>query len=752
MLKLVEAEVRQQIDQRLLAQGWTLDAKSPDRDVFVERSVVRRLGKVQKRKLEDLSPDYVLFSNRVPVAVLEAKKPKVSIERAFEQGMDYAERIGCDFVFACNGPTFKSLHAPSGKPMFLNNVEVAEPLPPAHLRKFCELGTNSVFTVPHRVIESRAQLIDVFESLNNVLRRAGIRAGLERFTEFANILFLKLLSERDPEDSTWGDLLRKADDDLPDYLNGFVINRLRRQYASEVLSETRVNGAALKQIIQELNPLHLQGVDEDLKGVAFEHFLSRTTAVNNDLGEYFTPRSVVRFMVQLLNPQFGDTIYDPFCGTGGFLIEAFRHLSQQTRPSSDAVRILHHESIYGRELTTTARVAKMNMILFGDGHSGVEQGDSLQPLHGQQHDCVLSNIPFSLDVDGDTLQMLGTEAKDADEACLLHCFNSVKRGGAGAVVLPEGLVVNRDHKALWERIFAGCRVRLIASLPRGTFAPYTDAGTNVLYFTDKGERGTEWYYHANIDGEKAKGATIDSDEFLFFHRDSDSPPDEWPQGVQVVSVKDGGGRTWSVPSGRDVVSLGAIASITDGNSITKAAATPGPFPVIAGGRVSPYTHHRSNADGQCFTVSKSGAYAGYAWWHEYPIWASDCMVVRSDDEDEYATFYLYLCFKSRQEEVYGRQQGTGQPHIYKSHINSFPIPKLSLSEQWDYISEVQDVMRQREDAERQEAEALEQAVAKIDAAYEGKPDEKPKVYAADYKGASPKDVGRALLRYRPKRK
>ena len=429
MLDLVEAEVRQQIDQRLSAQGWILDPESPSRDVFVERSVVKRLGTIQRRKLQDLSPDYVFFADSVPVAILEAKKPKASIERAFEQGMDYADRIGCDFVFACNGPTFKSLHAPSGQPMFLNNLEVTEPLAPSRLRKFWQSQSNSVFTVPHRVIESRAQLIDVFESLNSVLRRAGIRAGLERFTEFANILFLKLLSERDPDDQTWNDLLAKRENDLPGFLNGFVIEKLKSRYQSDVLSETRVNGPALKRIIQELNPLHLQSVDEDLKGVAFEHFLSRTTAVNNDLGEYFTPRAVVRFMVQLLNPQFGETIYDPFCGTGGFLIEGFRHLSQQIRPSQDAVRVLHHESIYGRELTTTARVAKMNMILFGDGHSGVSQGDSLQPKPRADHNCVLSNIPFSLDLDSDSLQVIDATAKDADEACFLHCFKSIKRGG-----------------------------------------------------------------------------------------------------------------------------------------------------------------------------------------------------------------------------------------------------------------------------------------------------------------------------------
>ena len=189
MLSPVEAEVRQQIDRRLTAQGWIIDPSHPNRDVFLERSVVNRLGTIQRRKLQNLAPDYTFFSDGVPIAVLEAKKPKVSIHCALDQGVDYADRMGVNFVFACNGPTFKSLHVPSGKPMFLNNLEVTEPLAPSRLRRFWNDQTNSVVTVPNRVIESRAQLIDLFEHLNSVLRQAGIRAGLERFTEFANILF-----------------------------------------------------------------------------------------------------------------------------------------------------------------------------------------------------------------------------------------------------------------------------------------------------------------------------------------------------------------------------------------------------------------------------------------------------------------------------------------------------------------------------------------------------------------------------------
>jgi len=591
MLTGVEAEVRHQIDRRLEAKGWVLDASRDDRDVYFERAVTSRLSTVQRRNLADKSPDYTFFADGVPVAVLEAKKPRVSVQTALDQGMDYAARLGVDYVFACNGPTFKSLHAPSEQPLFLNNVEVSEPLPPVRLRAFWTSQTNAVVTVPQQVIESRAQLLDIFERLNGVLRHAGIRAGLERFTEFANILFLKLASEADPTDRTWNELLTRPVHELPAYLNDYVIPQLRDRYASDVLSETRVAGSSLKAIVHELNPLHLTDVDEDLKGLAFEHFLRRTTAANNDLGEYFTPRAVVRFMVQLLNPAFGKTVIDPFCGTGGFLIEAFRHLGQQAPRSESASRVLHHQSLFGREITTTARVAKMNMILFGDGHSGVVQGDSLQRLASddQSYDYALSNIPFSLNVTSDAVRAVDPDARDSDQACLLRCFKSLKAGGAMAVVMPEGLAVNRSHRGLWFRLFRDARVRVVATLPRGSFAPYTEAGTKVLYLTDKGRGRTDWYYHVTLSGAKAKGPTIDMDEFLFFYQASDEPLEACPAGVEVVRVRNGDDanrcfveRPWSITT-PNVAALGEIADIRNGQMLTEAKATPGRYPIIGGG-------------------------------------------------------------------------------------------------------------------------------------------------------------------------
>lgn len=716
----VEAEVRQQIDRLLVACGWVIDATSPHQDVFVERAVVPRLSSTQQSRLEGKAPDYSLFCDGVAAAVIEAKKPRVPIVKALEQAEDYARRLDLKFVFACNGPVFKSRHIPSGQPLRLNEIEVTEPLSPVLLRRFHQAGTPDVVTVPQTVISSREELIDIFERLNDVMRQAGVRAGLDRFTEFANLLFLKLASEQDADDTTWQDLNSRPVDDLPNYLNGFVLDKLRKQYSNDVLSPTRVNGRALKQIVNELNALHLTSVDEDVKGVAFEHFLGHATG-GNDLGEYFTPRHVVRLAVKVLNPQFGQTVYDPFCGTGGFLIEAFRHLSLQARQTADTTKTLQHKSVFGTEITSTARIAKMNMILFGDGHSGVEQGDSLhhERQAGDVYDNVLSNIPFSLNLPSHSLRVVDPAAKDADEACLLHCFNKLKDGGQMAVVVPEGLVVNRSHTHLWYRLCNESRVRAIMMLPRGTFAPYTTAGTRIVYITDKGKGRTDWYYQANLDEAKA-GLSIGIEEFAFFYQPTDEPSDELPDGVEVVRIEHRDDpkrfairRPWRI-SNVESVPLRTVAAIRNGSTITRAAVTPGEVPVIAGGRGTiPYYHNEANVTEPSVTISKSGAYAGYVWWHETPIWASDCLVVQSNDETQFLSFYLYMCLRAKQDELYERQQGTGQPHFYQEQLADFPVPKLSLDDQSAAIADAHSALRELEIAQSRAASTLEAAVESV---------------------------------------
>ena len=707
---MIESEVRHQIDRYLETNGWILDAHDTEQNVFFENAVKSRIPQWNIRKLGRKKPDYTLFDGAQPIAVIEAKKSNImNLEAALDQASDYAEALGVDIVFASNGLSLKSRHLKKSEPLFFNGIELNE-LPSLDLlRKYYVDKTNEVFTVSKEIIRSRDELINLFAELNEDFRAAGIRAGIPRFTEFANILFLKLLSEKG-EDDIWESLMRLPENDIVYYLNSVIANRLQQSYGGEVISPVTTDSTAIiKKIVQKLNPLNLSDIDEDIKGSAFEYFMEKTTTAANDLGEYFTPRHIVRFMVRLLNPEFGETVYDPFCGTGGFLTESFKHISEQRRLSISASEKLQKETVFGSEKTDTARIAKMNMILFGDGHSGVSREDSLLASTTAEYNNVFSNIPFSLkNISKDILKLSqGHSAKDADEACVLKCFNSLKVGGSMAIVVPDGVLVNKAHRKMLRFILINSRVRMLIRLPRGCFAPYTDAKTGIIYLTDKGVGQTNWFYRVTInnDGFNNKRNPIkginDLDNLLFFHTESANPVENFPEDleigvVQVKNVQSDEGfslhEDWKIRDHTEYVDLEEVAILKNGKSITAEKTTEGNIPVIAGGKGTvPYTHGESNYPGNLFTLSKSGAYSGYVWWHNDPIWASDSIAVQSKDESKFLTRYLYMCLKTKQDEIYRRQQGTGQPHIYISHIQDFPIPVISIDEQKAKIKPIEDI-------------------------------------------------------------
>ncbi|MDR8340158.1 N-6 DNA methylase, partial [Acinetobacter baumannii] len=134
-----------------------------------------------------------------------------------------------------------------------------------------------------------------------------------------------------------------------------ILQDIDRQYGASVFTNLQLtNPVAVKEMIKELDKLKLSSIDTDIKGDAFEYFLQQATATNNDLGEYFTPRHITKTIVNLVNPKYGEKIYDPFCGTGGFLTEAFDHIKDNTliaNNSSEEIK-LKHNTIFGREITS----------------------------------------------------------------------------------------------------------------------------------------------------------------------------------------------------------------------------------------------------------------------------------------------------------------------------------------------------------------------------------------------------------------
>lgn len=163
------------------------------------------------------------------------------------------------------------------------------------------------------------------------------------------------------------------------------------------------------------------------------------------------------------------------------------------------------------------------------------------------------------------------------------------------------------------------------------------------------------------------------------------------------------------------------ASITKGQSITSSEVVAGCYPVIAGGQSSPYSHNQYNFNGNVITVSASGAYAGYVWYHKDPLFASDCMVIQSIDENALTTIYLAEILKLKQTEIYNLQQGAGQPHVYASDLRHLDVPLPPIKKQNEITAHISNIRAQARQLQQEAAQTLTEAKAKIERMILGEP-------------------------------
>ena len=525
----LEAETRVLIDRSLENLGWKLSGK--EQNVYYEQP----RSEAEKKKLGGKRPDYVLYSkdSDKPLIVIEAKKKGVRLDAALEQGIQYAKAIEAPLVFATDGVFCKAFHTVANRPPILNGEEVDEFIREALALRY--LTSYEVNTVSPKVQYDRKELIRIFDEANNMLRGEGLRAGIERFGEFANILFLKLISESEQIKReagiptkfdiacSWDSIKQIPISTRIEYINKTVYDKLNALYDTDIFTPLQIRDASiLKEIMDKLDPLMLTDVDSDVKGDAFEYFLKASTSTKNDLGEYFTPRHIVKTMVRLVNPQIGEKIYDPFCGTGGFLIESFRYIHNNMARTEANMKTLRESTVYGNEITNTARITKMNMILAGDGHSNIQMLDSLAnpidgtetytdgngTLHHKGFDIVLANMPYSQKTKHGNLYDL--PSTNGDSICVQHCMkaiNSAAENGRMALVVPEGFLFRKDLAKTREYLLDHCQLQSIISLPQGVFLPYTGVKTDIIYATkvNKKLKASEkkksfWYFDVKSDG------------------------------------------------------------------------------------------------------------------------------------------------------------------------------------------------------------------------------------------------------------
>ena len=231
-----------------------------------------------------------------------------------------------------------------------------------------------------------------------------------------------------------------------------------------------------------------------------------------DSGEFYTPRPVIRFIVQMVQPKLGDTIFDPACGTGGFLVEAHELLKPQVKSKQQREQLQYH-TLRGVEKKPMAYLlGMMNLLLHEIDRPNLSRANALiRPLHEigdkDRVDIIVTNPPFGGEEEKG-IQLNFPEATRCSETALLFLqliMRSLKKGGRCGMVVPNGtLFADGVCARLKEQLLKDFNLHTIVRLPKGVFAPYADIPTNILFFDRTGSTDEVWYYEIPLpEGRRA---------------------------------------------------------------------------------------------------------------------------------------------------------------------------------------------------------------------------------------------------------
>ena len=507
----LEASVVYSICNQLENLGWTVDERDPSNNVTQQRTkTVAERDRLIAANGRPAFPDFTLYERGTtrPIAIIEAKRPGGSLSKALDQAEHrYARPLGAPLIFAYNDTFVATRYLFNERPLKIDGEDVRQFVDHYTSLRFVNEGPE-ILSAPEHVQLSREELIRIFKRQADLLREAGLQAGLERFGAFSDVLFLKLmdevaqLQEHAGQEATlpphvrWSEFQDKAPDARLQYVHEVVWPTMNAHYGEIFSHAFPIRSAEIfDDMVKELTRLNFTGTDVDVKGDAFEYFLKNAYLgiKIKDLGEYFTARNIVRTMVSMVDPKIGEKIYDPFCGTGGFLIEAFRYISLRTKLTDETARILKEQTIYGSELTVTARVARMNMILYGDGHNNVMQRDSFATPRHEEFDVILTNPPFSQATRHGNLYRI--PARNGDVIAIQHCLDALAPNGRAALLVKEdfltkGGTVGQTRKMLLD----SAKNFSVVSLPRRLFEPYTPTKTSIIYFEKAGKRSDLFFF------------------------------------------------------------------------------------------------------------------------------------------------------------------------------------------------------------------------------------------------------------------
>src|SRR6056297_290566 len=277
------------------------------------------------------------------------------------------------------------------------------------------------------------------------------------------------------------------------------------------------NGTLLRQVNHKLNADidFNKSATRHLFGDIYEQILNDLQGAGN-AGEIYTPRAATQFAVQMIDPQLGEKILDPACGTGGFLTHAFSHV-QETVKTPDELELLK-QSIHGVEKKSLPHLLCVtNMMIHGiEVPSNIRHDNTLaRPLRdygrADQVDIILTNPPFGgMEEDGIESNFPAEfRTRETADLFLVLVMELLKDGGRAAIVLPDGTLFGEGIKTrIKKKLLEECNLHTIVRLPNGVFAPYTSIKTNILFFENGGPTDEVWFFeHPYPEGYKSYSKT-----------------------------------------------------------------------------------------------------------------------------------------------------------------------------------------------------------------------------------------------------
>ena len=390
----------------------------------------------------------------------------------------------------------------------------------------------------------------VVKSIQNIMRKdTGLDGDAQRISQLCWMFFLKIIDDQDqelelmkddytspvPEEFQWrtwaADPEGPTGEELLAFINADLFPNLkalqvtarsgdRRRVVRAVFEDAynyMKSGQLMRQVVNKINEIDFNNLSER------QHFGDIYEQILNDLqsagtaGEYYTPRAVTAFMVDRIDPKPSETLFDPACGTGGFLTCSLRHMRQRyvKRPEDERNMQAALRAVEKKQLPHMLCVT--NMLLHGIEDPGFVRHDNTlaRPYIGWEHkdrvDIVLTNPPFGgKEEDGiESNFPKHFQTKETADLFLALIVRLLTPGGRAAVVLPDGTLFGEGVKTrLKEHLMEECNLHTIVRLPNSVFRPYASIGTNLLFF-EKGEMTQDiWFYEHRVpESQKAYSMT-----------------------------------------------------------------------------------------------------------------------------------------------------------------------------------------------------------------------------------------------------